>query len=182
MCAPSVTQRLVSSECYYCVHLTIWRALFVEIGFGVRRKHGKVLKRVTVTCTLAIPAVILCVPAVSILFGDFAHGVEILTIGLLCLPNDCRRLMILKRVHHITSGPSGYIKLWFTQSFICTRDREWGVVCLVCATIVLVLRCVSVDLIIWGTGFVENGIGVRGKKLTATGNPAIPAVRDCSCF
>jgi hypothetical protein len=41
----------------------------VGIGFGVTRKQW-IQMRVTVTCTLAILAVIFCVPAVSILFGD----------------------------------------------------------------------------------------------------------------
>jgi hypothetical protein len=61
----------------------------VKIGFCVTRNQER--RILTVTCTLAIPAVIFCVPTVSILNEDFARGVEDLTIGSLCRPNYFRK-------------------------------------------------------------------------------------------
>jgi hypothetical protein len=76
-----VTPRSLRSECYYRVNLIICGARFAKIGFGVTRKRAKILKRVTVTYNRAVPAVISCVLAASILSGDSALGVKHLTIG-----------------------------------------------------------------------------------------------------
>jgi hypothetical protein len=53
----------------------------VETRFGAIRKQWRITMRVTVTCTPAIPAVIFCVPAVLILYGNSAHCVVHLIIG-----------------------------------------------------------------------------------------------------
>jgi hypothetical protein len=53
----------------------------LKTGFGVTGKRVKTLKSVTITCNLAITVVIFYVHAVSIPFGEFARGIEHLTIG-----------------------------------------------------------------------------------------------------